>query len=62
MDPLTPNSAPGGAGRRSKTDARLKHSEQNAIVTKSAEIFAIQTIVAVPRLEHICYLHLDLGH
>jgi len=36
MDPLTPNSAPGGVDRKSKTDARLKHWMQSAIVTKSA--------------------------
>jgi hypothetical protein len=46
MDPLTPNSARGGIARGSKTDASLKHWRCVAIVTKSAEIRAIQTIVA----------------
>jgi len=46
MDPLTPNSARGGTRRRSKRDASLKHSRRDAIVTKSAEIRAIRTIVA----------------
>jgi hypothetical protein len=62
MDPLTPNSARGGTGRGSKMDASLKHWRRDAIVTKSAEIRAIQTIVVGPRLGHNCLLHLDLEH
>jgi hypothetical protein len=46
MDPLTPNSTRGGTGRGSKRDASLKHSRPEAIVTNSAEIRTIPTIVA----------------
>jgi len=52
----------GGTGRGSKTDASLKHWRREAIVTKSAEIRTIPTIVADSILGHICFLHLDLGH